>query len=163
MRRRLTSARALINDPELIIRDEPTTGLDPQARHMIWGRLRELSTQGKTLMLTTHYMEEAERLCDELIIVDNGRRLDQGSPADLIRRHVEPEVIEIRGDSGRLKTLAGGADCRLETIGDTLYCYTRDARERLKMLQGEADLIVLHRPANLEDVFLKLTGRELRD
>ena len=163
MKRRLTIARALINDPELIILDEPTTGLDPQARHMIWGRLRELRTQGKTLMLTTHYMEEAERLCDELIIVDNGRRLDQGSPADLIRRHVEPEVIEIRGDSGRLKTLAGGADCRLETIGDTLYCYTHDARERLKMLQGEAGLSFLHRPANLEDVFLKLTGRELRD
>ena len=163
MKRRLTIARALINDPELIILDEPTTGLDPQARHMIWGRLRELRAQGKTLMLTTHYMEEAERLCDELIIVDNGRRLDQGSPADLIARHVEAEVIEIRGNTARVQSLAGGADCRLEKVGDTLYCYTRDARERLKALQGEADLSFLHRPANLEDVFLKLTGRELRD
>ncbi len=163
MKRRLTIARALINDPELIILDEPTTGLDPQARHMIWGRLRELRAQGKTLMLTTHYMEEAERLCDELIIVDNGKRLDQGSPAELIRRHVEPEVIEIRGNTSLVRTLTGGADCRLETVGDTLYCYTHDARERLKALQGEAGLSFLHRPANLEDVFLKLTGRELRD
>ena len=163
MKRRLTIARALINDPELIILDEPTTGLDPQARHMIWGRLRALRERGKTLLLITHYMEEAERLCDELMIVDNGKRLDQGSPAELIRRHVEPEVIEIRGDAARVQTLVGGGDCRLETVGDTLYCYTHDARERLKSLQGEAGLSFLHRPANLEDVFLKLTGRELRD
>ncbi len=164
MKRRLTIARALINDPELLILDEPTTGLDPQARHMIWGRLRELRAQGKTLLLTTHYMEEAERLCDTLVILDQGRVLDQGSPAELIHRHVEPEVIEIRGDTARIHAaLAGATDCRLETVGDTHYCYTRDARARIRQLEGHTDLIFLHRPTNLEDVFLKLTGRELRD
>jgi lipooligosaccharide transport system ATP-binding protein len=164
MKRRLTIARALINDPELLILDEPTTGLDPQARHMIWGRLRELRAQGKTLLLTTHYMEEAERLCDALVILDAGRLLDQGSPVELIRRHVEPEVIEIRGQGERVRAaLAGAADCRLEAVGDTWYCYTRDARARIRELETRAELTFLHRPANLEDVFLKLTGRELRD
>jgi lipooligosaccharide transport system ATP-binding protein len=164
MKRRLTIARALINDPELLILDEPTTGLDPQARHMIWARLRELRAQGKTLLLTTHYMEEAERLCDELVVLDNGRILDQGSPAELIARHVEPEVVEIRGDAKQVRALLDGArDCRLEEIGDTFYCYTRNARARIKRLEGQTDLTFLHRPANLEDVFLRLTGRDLRD
>jgi len=164
MKRRLTIARALINDPELLILDEPTTGLDPQARHMIWGRLRALRSQGKTLLITTHYMEEAERLCDELIVLDHGRILDQDSPAALIRRHVEPEVIEVRGAPDSVRAALDGApDCRLEAVGDTFYCYTRDAAALAQRLEGRADLTVLHRPANLEDVFLKLTGRELRD
>jgi lipooligosaccharide transport system ATP-binding protein len=164
MKRRLTIARALVNDPELLILDEPTTGLDPQARHMIWGRLRDLRAQGKTLLITTHYMEEAERLCDELVILDNGRLLDRDTPAGLIRRHVEPEVVEVRGAPATVRaTLGGTPDCRLEAVGDTFYCYTRDAAAQIKRLEGRADLTYLHRPANLEDVFLKLTGRELRD
>jgi lipooligosaccharide transport system ATP-binding protein len=164
MKRRLTIARALVNDPELIILDEPTTGLDPQARHMIWGRLRELRAQGKTLVLTTHYMEEAERLCDELVVLDNGRLLDQGSPAQLIRRHVENEVIEVRGSERDVRaSLAGAPAHRFEAVGDTYYCYTPDARALVKHLDGKPALTFLHRPANLEDVFLKLTGRDLRD
>jgi len=164
MKRRLTIARALINDPELLILDEPTTGLDPQARHMIWGRLRALRESGKTLLLTTHYMEEAERLCDELVVLDEGKILDHGSPAELIRRHAEPEVIELRGAEASVRAaLDGQPDCRIEAVGDTFYCYTRGAAALVKHLEGRADLTFLHRPANLEDVFLKLTGRELRD
>ncbi len=164
MKRRLTIARALINDPELVVLDEPTTGLDPQVRHMIWGRLRDLRQAGKTLLLTTHYMEEAERLCDELIIMDQGRILEQGTPASLIRKHAEPEVIEVRGEEKLARqALAAAGEGRFEAVGDTYYYYTRDARAVVKQLEGMAGLTFLHRPANLEDVFLKLTGRELRD
>ncbi len=164
MKRRLTIARALVNDPELVVLDEPTTGLDPQVRHMIWGRLRDLRQAGKTLLLTTHYMEEAERLCDELIIMDQGRILEQGTPAALIRKHAEPEVIEVRGEEKLARqALAAAGDGRFEAVGDTYYYYTRDAREVVKRLEGMPGLTFLHRPANLEDVFLKLTGRELRD
>ncbi len=164
MKRRLTIARALVNDPELIVLDEPTTGLDPQVRHMIWGRLRDLRQSGKTLLLTTHYMEEAERLCDELVIIDRGRILDQGAPVALIRRHVEPEVVEIRGEARRIESMLGPhPGCRIEPVGDTYYCYTADPRRLVKQLEGQPDIVFLHRPANLEDVFLKLTGRELRE
>jgi len=163
MKRRLTIARALINDPELIVLDEPTTGLDPQARHMIWTRLRELRTAGKTLLLTTHYMEEAERLCDELVILDEGKLLQQGAPSALIRQHVEPEVLELHGDATRIRAALAGLDGRLETVGDTLYFYARDARPAVARLETQAAITFLHRPANLEDVFLKLTGRDLRD
>jgi lipooligosaccharide transport system ATP-binding protein len=164
MKRRLTIARALVNDPELLILDEPTTGLDPQARHMIWGRLRALRAQGKTLLLTTHYMEEAERLCDELVVLDAGRILDQGSPGDLIRRHVEPAVIEVRGTEADVRAARAGAPAhRFEAVGDTYYCYARDAHPLIQHLENRPALTFLHRPANLEDVFLKLTGRELRD
>jgi lipooligosaccharide transport system ATP-binding protein len=163
MKRRLTIARALVNDPELIVLDEPTTGLDPQARHLIWTRLRALRARGKTLLLTTHYMEEAERLCDELVFLDQGRILDQGSPATLIRRHVEREVVEVRGDIALVRKALAGTDARIEAVGDTTYCYTRDARALVKHLEGEPSLTSLHRPANVEDVFLKLTGRDLRD
>jgi lipooligosaccharide transport system ATP-binding protein len=164
MKRRLTIARALINDPELLVLDEPTTGLDPQARHVIWGRLVELRERGTTLVLTTHYMEEAERLCDELVIMDSGRILDQGSPRDLITRHVEPEVIEVRGGAGAaLEEIAAHAGCRLERMGSSLYCYTANGAEMLSDLRERHKLTYLHRPADLEDVFLKLTGRELRD
>ena len=163
MQRRLTIARALINNPEIVILDEPTTGLDPQARHVIWTRLAELKKQGTTLILTTHYMEEAERLCDELVIMDHGRILDQGSPAELIRRHVEPEVIEIRGETEDLKGTLSSDTCRLESMGTSLYCYTHDAADQIKRLNELHGLTYLHRPTGLEDVFLKLTGRELRD
>jgi lipooligosaccharide transport system ATP-binding protein len=164
MKRRLTIARALINEPELLVLDEPTTGLDPQARHVIWGRLSDLRERGTTLILTTHYMEEAERLCDELVIMDNGRILDQGSPRELIARHVEPEVIEVRGGAGAaVEDLAAGAGCRTERMGGSLYCYTVDGTALINQLRERHKLTYLHRPAGLEDVFLKLTGRELRD
>lgn len=164
MRRRLTIARALVNDPELVVLDEPTTGLDPQARHVIWGRLTELRRRGVTLLLTTHYMEEAERLCDELVIMDHGRILAQGTPRQLIARHVEPEVIEVRdGDALDLPHLGGLPGTRVEHHGTSLFCYTRDARHLVDVLRQTTDVTYLHRPANLEDVFLKLTGRELRD
>lgn len=164
MKRRLTIARALINRPELVILDEPTTGLDPQARHVIWSRLTELKARGTTLLLTTHYMEEAERLCDDLVIMDQGRVLDRGSPRELIGRHVEPEVIEIRGgDSTRFNAFAAARGCRLEHQGSSLYCYARDTAPLIDLLQREPDLFYLHRPAGLEDVFLRLTGRDLRD
>lgn len=164
MKRRLTIARALINDPELIILDEPTTGLDPQARHVIWSRLAELRERGTTLILTTHYMEEAERLCDELMIMDQGRILDSGSPNALIARHVEPEVIEIRVESGLIPSFdRHQVGCRIERFGKSLYCYTRNPAPLLAHLQAAQGLTFLHRPTGLEDVFLKLTGRELRD
>jgi lipooligosaccharide transport system ATP-binding protein len=163
MRRRLTIARALINDPELILLDEPTTGLDPQARHVIWARLRELIGRGKTLLLTTHYMEEAERLCDELVVMDHGCILDQGSPQALIRRHVEREVVEIRDGRERARPLLRECGCRFEERGDSLYCYTDNARALVERIDQEARITYLHRPGDLEDVFLKLTGRELRD
>jgi len=164
MKRRLTIARALINDPELLVLDEPTTGLDPQVRHIIWGRLRELKRSGKTLLLTSHYMEEAERLCDELVIIDRGRILAQGSPRALIRQYVEPEVLELRGDTQRIvSTIDGTENCRIETVGDTVYCYTRDSKPITQRLQEHPDLVFLHRPANLEDVFLTITGRDIRE
>ena len=163
MQRRLTIARALINNPELVVLDEPTTGLDPQARHEIWSRLSDLREQGTTLILTTHYMEEAERLCDELVIMDQGNILAQGSPRNLIKQHVEPEVIEVRGKVSKATELLQGANVRLEQMGTSLYCYTHDARAVIDKLQTDHGLTFLHRPSGLEDVFLKLTGRELRD
>ncbi|MGB9669676.1 MAG: ATP-binding cassette domain-containing protein [Halothiobacillaceae bacterium] len=164
MKRRLTLARALINAPELVVLDEPTTGLDPQARHLLWGRLEELRARGTTLLLTTHYMEEAERLCDELVVMDHGRILDQGSPRELIARHVEPEVIEVRGlPVDAPPPLDIPADCRVERHGGSLVIHTRDSVACMAQLGGHPGLTVLHRPAGLEDVFLRLTGRELRD
>lgn len=165
MKRRLTIARSLINDPELLVLDEPTTGLDPQARHAIWARLRDLKHLGKTLLLTSHYMEEAERLCDELVIMDHGVIVAQGTPMDLVACHVEPEVLEMRGQSHTVdeRLLAGLDQCRVEVVGDTVYCYTEDAGDIIPKLENAPHLSVLHRPANLEDVFLTITGRALRD
>jgi lipooligosaccharide transport system ATP-binding protein len=164
MQRRLTIARALINDPELVVLDEPTTGLDPQARHVIWGRLSELKARGTTLLLTTHYMEEAERLCDELVIMDHGCILAQGSPRELIERHVEREVIEMRGGLGAdFLRLVETAGCRLERMGSSLYCYSQQIAPLIEALRLRPELKYIHRPAGLEDVFLRLTGRELRD
>jgi lipooligosaccharide transport system ATP-binding protein len=164
MKRRLTIARALINDPQVIFLDEPTTGLDPQARHLIWERLRRLLADGKTIVLTTHFMDEAERLCDRLAIVDAGRPIAEASPVELIRREIEPHVIEVHGP-GRAAwaATAGALSDRTETVGETTFAYCRDPGPLLASLQSHADLRTLHRPANLEDVFLKLTGRDLRD
>lgn len=165
MQRRLTMARALVNDPELVVLDEPTTGLDPQARQLIWRRLRELLAQGKSLILTTHYMDEAERLCDRLAIMDHGKILVEGSPAELIRQHIEPQVIEIYGPGVEQWGADFGRNLvqRLEQVGETLFCYAEDEAAALASLHQYPQLRFIHRRANLEDVFLKLTGKELRD
>jgi lipooligosaccharide transport system ATP-binding protein len=164
MKRRLTLARALVNDPQLIVMDEPTTGLDPQARHLIWERLRRLTQQGKTLVLTTHFMEEAERLCQRLAIMDHGRIIAQGSPRSLIAQHTEPQVVEVHGPGieqwmEQAKRMAP----RVERVGDTVFCYAGDVEPVMRSLAGQSELSYLHRPASLEDVFLRLTGRDLRD
>ncbi|KYC29591.1 Nod factor export ATP-binding protein I [Sterolibacterium denitrificans] len=167
MKRRLTLARALVNDPDLLILDEPTTGLDPQARHLIWERLKRLLQQGKTILLTTHFMDEAERLCDRLAILDAGRIVAEGAPHELITRHIEPQVVELYGENAPdwARQQADGLATRIEVSGETAFCYvTDDKLAALLALTGAAPgLRVLHRRANLEDVFLKLTGRELRD
>ena len=165
MKRRLTLARALVNDPEFLILDEPTTGLDPQARHLIWGGLRQLLTQGKTILLTTHFMDEAERLCTRLAVIDHGRMIASDSPRALIAAHVEPEVIEVYGDEARAWAATRGRELaeRLELAGETAFCYARDAAPLLADLARASGVRYLHRPANLEDLFIKLTGRELRD
>ena len=164
MKRRLTLARALINDPDILFLDEPTTGLDPQARHLIWERLRELLKRGKTLLLTTHFMEEAERLCTRLAVIDHGKKIAEGTPRELIETHIEREVLEVYGDgvvawSEAAKPLAA----RVELSGETVFCYTNDAHPLLATLEEQPQLRFLRRPANLEDVFIKLTGRDLRD
>jgi len=165
MKRRLTLARALVNDPQVLFMDEPTTGLDPQARHVIWERLKQLLARGKTILLTTHFMEEAERLCSRLVVMDRGRFIGEGSPRELIAERIEPQVIEVHGEGveawseGEARALAP----RVELAGDTAFCYVRDPAPLLASLERQSGLRYLHRPANLEDVFLKLTGRELRD
>ena len=164
MKRRLTLARALVNDPDLIFLDEPTTGLDPQARHLIWQGLRRLIAQGKTLLLTTHFMDEAERLCDVISVIDKGRIIVRGSPRELIAGHIEPHVVEIYGDGlAEWKACASAFCRRCEQAGETLFCYTDDPEKVVAELEASPGLRYLHRPANLEDVFLKLTGRDLRD
>ncbi len=164
MKRRLALARSLINDPDVIFLDEPTTGLDPQARHLIWDRLKQLVTQGKTILLTTHFMDEAERLCNRLSIMDHGRIISNGTPRELIARHIEPEVVEVYGEGIEAWiAVHGGLAQRSERTGETVFCYTHDAKSVIASLQSRKDLRYLHRPANLEDVFLKLTGRDLRD
>lgn len=165
MQRRLSLIRALVNQPRLLIMDEPTTGLDPQARQLIWQRLRALRAQGMTLVLTTHYMEEAQRLCDRVTIMDHGRLLDTGAPPALIRQHIEPQVVEVFGpglEDWRREAGAGLA-ARSEQVGETMFYYAQDERALLDALSRQPELSFLHRPANLEDVFVKLTGRELRD
>jgi len=162
MKRRLTLARALVNNPQLVFMDEPTTGLDPQARHLIWERLRRLTQEGKTLVLTTHFMEEAERLCHRLAIMDKGRIIAEGSPRALIAEHIEPQVLEVHGTGyEQWMERAKGLAPRVERAGDTVFCYGEDVSPLIQSLSS--DLVYLHRPASLEDVFLKLTGRDLRD
>jgi len=167
MKRRLTLARALVNNPDLIFLDEPTTGLDPQARHLIWDRLKQLKSAGKTLILTTHFMDEAERLCDRLIVIDHGRKISEGSPRQLIAEHIEPQVVEVFDEGSH--DLQGFVDAnrqlaeRVETSGETAFFYCREPRELLARLAEANGLRYVHRASNLEDVFIKLTGRELRD
>ncbi len=167
MKRRLTLARALVNDPEIIFLDEPTTGLDPQARHLIWERLKQLKSAGKTLILTTHFMDEAERLCDSLIVIDHGRLIAEGSPRRLIAEHIEPQVVEVYDEAGgHLPAfVAATRDLaeRIETSGETAFFYCSDERALLARLADAPGLRYVHRASNLEDVFIKLTGRELRD
>jgi lipooligosaccharide transport system ATP-binding protein len=165
MKRRLTLARALVNDPQLIFLDEPSTGLDPQARHLIWERLRKLTSEGRTILLTTHFMDEAERLCHRVAIIDHGRKIAEGAPRDLVNEHIEPQVVEVFGDDALswADRFGRGASERCERTGETVFCYTHDADALVHALDREPALRYLHRPANLEDVFLKLTGRELRD
>ncbi|MDP6804150.1 MAG: ATP-binding cassette domain-containing protein [Rhodospirillales bacterium] len=158
MKRRLIIARALISDPELIILDEPTKGLDPQARVLIWNQLLELKRRGKTLLLTTHNMDEAQRLCDRIIIVDHGEILDEGSPRDLIDRHVLGHVFEV---GKPLPAALNGKHWEHEDIGDAVLFYVRSSDDFVAGLPDSADFI--QRPANLEDVFLRLTGRKLRE
>ncbi len=165
MQRRLTVARALVNDPDVIFLDEPTTGLDPQARHLIWQRLRELTARGKTLILTTHFMDEAERLCHRLAVMDNGRLISEGTPRELIEGHIEPQVVEVFGEDAANWAHAHAAHHaqRFEISGESAFCYVTDAQPLLLELQQQPQLRYMHRPANLEDVFLKLTGREMRE
>jgi len=167
MKRRLTLARALVNNPDIIFLDEPTTGLDPQARHLIWDRLKQLKSAGKTLILTTHFMDEAERLCDTLIVIDHGRKIAEGSPRQLIAEQIEPQVVEVFDEAhGQLAEFVEShrqlAD-RVETSGETAFFYCREPRELLAQLADADGLRYVHRASNLEDVFIKLTGRELRD
>ena len=166
MRRRLSLARALVNDPRLLLLDEPTTGLDPQARHLMWERLQQLLQGGKAILLTTHFMDEAERLCSRLLVVlDHGRKIAEGTPRALIAEHLEPDVVEAYGPGAlalaqaQLRPLAR----RVEVSGETVFFYTQDARPLLQALSAHGSLRTLHRPANLEDLFLKLTGRQIRE
>lgn len=165
MKRRLSLARALINDPQLLLLDEPTTGLDPQARHLMWERLQQLLQQGKSILLTTHFMDEAERLCDRLLVLDHGRKIAEGKPRDLITEHLEPDVVEVFG--GNPQEIASSAARnhakRVEVSGDTVFFYTDTATPLLQALGTTPGLRTLHRPANLEDLFLKLTGRQIRE
>lgn len=165
MKRRLTLARALVNDPDILFLDEPTTGLDPQARHLIWDALKKLAKGGKTLILTTHFMDEAERLCDRLCVMDAGRIIAMDTPRALIEKLIEPVVIEVHGDgvADWAEQRARAVVDRLEVSGETAFCYTRDPEPLLALLRVEPELKVLRRAANLEDVFIKLTGREIRD
>ena len=169
MKRRLSLARSLINNPDLLLLDEPTTGLDPQARHLMWERLQLLLQQGKSILLTTHFMDEAERLCSRLLVLDHGRKIAEGRPRELIAQHLEPDVVEVYGNGAlalaqadehaALRQLAA----RVEVSGETVFFYTAQAMPLLAALGALPQLRTLHRPANLEDLFLKLTGRQIRE
>jgi lipooligosaccharide transport system ATP-binding protein len=166
MKRRLTIARALINDPRILLLDEPTTGLDPQARHILWDRLFRLKEQGTTLVLTTHYMDEAEQLCDRLVVVDKGRIMAEGAPAALIKRYSTREVLEVRFGSDQNAAAAGrldGVGERLEVLPDRVLVYADDGEKALVEVtrRGLQPLTSLVRRSSLEDVFLRLTGRSL--
>jgi len=166
MKRRLTIARSLINDPEILLLDEPTTGLDPQARHVVWDRLYRLKREGVTLLLTTHYMDEAEQLCDRLVVMDKARIVAQGSPRELIQRYSTREVVEVRFDDNRPSDLSYWTDglvARVESLPDRVLLYTDDGDAAAHGLheRGLVPESVLVRRSTLEDVFLHLTGRSL--
>ena len=165
MKRRLILARALINEPQILILDEPTTGLDPQGRHLIWDKVRRLQRQGVTLVLTTHYMEEAAQLCDRTVIMDNGKIIEEGNPSDLIKKYVGEEVLEVAYDEEVLKFLRNAfPDARLDVVSDRIQVFSSQPRgvfaQILSKFSFKAAMI---RDANLEDVFLRLTGRRLRE
>ena len=166
MKRRLTIARALMNNPQILLLDEPTTGLDPQARHILWDRLFRLKEQGTTLLLTTHYMDEAEQLCDRLIVVDKGRIMAEGSPADLIRTYSTREVVEVRYGSDKnaeVAPLISHLADRTEVLPDRILLYTDAGEATLARISelGHHPVTSLVRRSSLEDVFLRLTGRSL--
>lgn len=166
MKRRLTIARALINEPDILLLDEPTTGLDPQARHILWDRLFRLKEAGVTLVITTHYMDEAEQLCDRLIVMDKGKIMAEGTPARLIREYSSREVVELRFGSDRNALLAGqlqGFGDRIEVLPDRILIYTDTGEEDLARIveRGLRPVTSLVRRSSLEDVFLRLTGRSL--
>ena len=168
MKRRLTIARALINNPDLVILDEPTTGLDPQARHLLWDRLYRLKQKGATLIITTHYMDEAEQLCDRLVVMDEGKIVAEGSPRELIETHAPREVVELRFQDGQKDEAVlklDGLASRSEVLADRVLLYTDDADETQNGLhaRGINPEQVLVRRSTLEDVFLRLTGRRLID
>ena len=164
LKRRLVIARALINDPDLLILDEPTTGLDPQSRHQVWDRVRTLRRQGKTILLTTHYMDEAQTLCDRLVIMDHGKILVEGSPVDLVRSRVGREVVEVWGYPRELVELAKSRGWSHEIDTDRLFIYTDSGEPVLAAIAGKYTVErCTVRMAGLEDLFLKLTGRELRE
>jgi lipooligosaccharide transport system ATP-binding protein len=163
MKRRLILARALVNNPDLLILDEPTIGLDPQARHLIWERLRLLRSQGNTVVLTTHYLDEAARLCDRLVIMDNGRILVEGAPAELVRNHVGEEIVEVER-SDEVTACLREMQVPFEILGDILQIATPDARSIARALFDRCQPNrIITRPATLEDVFLKLAGRTLKE
>jgi lipooligosaccharide transport system ATP-binding protein len=166
MKRRLTIARSLVNNPDLLLLDEPTTGLDPQARHLLWDRLFRLKQSGVTLIITTHYMDEAEQLCDRLVVMDGGRIVAEGSPSELIRRYSTKEVLELRFPPGEqsgdeVRDLAE----RVEVLPDRVLLYTADGDAALSAVhaRGVRPVSSLVRRGTLEDVFLRLTGRTLVD
>jgi len=165
MKRRLSIARALINRPELLVLDEPTTGLDPQIRQNIWQLLRQLQKEGITIILTTHYMDEAERLCERIILMDHGRILADRTPWELVRERIEPHVLEVFGSGVEAWKQANPLTepIRCEQVGETCFYYGADLSCLVKTLDGWPGLRYAYRQANLEDVFLKMTGRELRD
>ncbi|CAA9452476.1 MAG: Efflux ABC transporter, ATP-binding protein [uncultured Rubrobacteraceae bacterium] len=168
MKRRLLIARALINDPDLVVLDEPTTGLDPQARHLVWDKLRELTGEGKTLILTTHYMDEAAQLCDRLCIMEGGRIISEGAPRELISKHVSAEVLELRTTPELLEKLAWiveDVSDKTDRVGDALLVYAPNSDIVAEKIRGSGIEVenVLRRRGTLEDVFLKLTGRRLVD
>ena len=168
MKRRLLIARALINDPELVVLDEPTTGLDPQARHLVWDKLRQLASEGKTLVLTTHYMDEAVQLCDRLCIMEGGMIIAEGAPRALISEHISPEVLEFRADPDALEKLSPiveNVSDNVDRIGEALLVYTSDSEAATRKVRESGIEVrnIVHRQASLEDVFLKLTGRRLVD
>jgi len=167
MKRRLLLARSLANEPEVLVLDEPTTGLDPQARHQVWSVIDDLKNGGTTILLTTHYMDEAERLCDRLLIMDWGKIISEGTPGALIEQTVGHDVVEAWGDSDMLPGIAEGFEGEWEQVTRRIYLYP-GSREMVRELMDRAESTagverVLHRPASLEDVFLRLTGRELRE
>jgi len=165
MKRRLILARALINEPQILLLDEPTTGLDPQARHLVWEEVRSLRKRGVTIILTTHYMDEAAVLCDRILLMDNGKIIEQGKPSELIKKHVGADVLEVDNDEKLVQTLkAEFPDAQIETFGDRIHVFTMQPHGVFERFLEKNPLTnVTIRNANLEDVFLKLTGRRLRD